>query len=180
MNPKIEHGVNYQYVQAAYPESWDYHMQKIALHSDEYFFIHDIGQFISNAIYEGFCWDLLETVLDRNPIVILSAHAEGPSWFHIRRTVKHMINHYGIDPKRIILWSGSAAHGSEPCIVATNYHMFVVELEITLVDPLTIRSYTIQHHFYMHFQFVYMLLTQRRTPCTLLLRFHKYNNCQEY
>ena len=122
---KIKHGVNYQYVHDEYPEDWDCHMKRISLHSDEYFFIHDIGHFISSAIYEGVRWDLFDTVLYRNPIVILSAHAEGPSWLHVRRTVEHMIDHYSIDPKRIILWSGSAANGSEPCIVATSYQIFV-------------------------------------------------------
>lgn len=104
-------------------------MQQIAPYSDEYFFIHDIGHFISDAIYQGFRWDLFETVLYRNPIVILSAHAEGPSCLHVRSTVDHMIDHYGVDPKRIILWTGSAAEGSEPYIVATNYHMFVVTVK---------------------------------------------------
>ena len=145
MEPKIEYGTNYQYVQATYAESWDHHMQQIALHSDEYFFIHDIGHFTSDAIYQGFCWDLFETALDRNPIVILSAHAEGPSWLHVRRTVDHMINHYGIDPKRIILWAGSAAEGGEPYIVATTYHMFVV----TVNEHMFLNQPVPTHHYAM-------------------------------
>ena len=145
METKIEYGTNYQYVQAAYAESWVYHMQQIALHSNEYFFIHDIGHFISDGIYEGFCWDLFELALGRNPIIILSAHAEGPSWLHVRRTVDHMINHYNINPKRIILWAGSAAEGGEPYIVATNYHMFVV----TIDENINIAQTDTTHHYAM-------------------------------
>ena len=145
MQMKIKHGVNYQYVHDEYPEDWDCHMQRISLHSDEYFFIHDIGHFISSAIYEGVRWDLFDTVLYRNPIVILSAHAEGPSWLHVRRTVEHMIDHYSIDPKRIILWSGSAANGSEPCIVATSYQIFVT----TIDEHAVLNQNYITHHYAM-------------------------------
>ena len=120
-------------------------MQQISLHSDEYFFIHDIGQFISNAIYESFRWDIFDTVLYRNPIVVLSAHAEGPSWSHVCRTVEHMIDHYGMDPRRIILWSGSAADGDEPIVIATSYHMFVT----TIDEHAVLNQNSITHHYAM-------------------------------
>lgn len=150
MEPTIEHGANYQYVQLSnYGETWDYHMQSIALYSNEYFFIHDIGQCVSNDTYDaicnGFCWDLLDATLDKNPIVILNAHYEGPSWTHVRSTVDHMITRYGIDPKRIILWTGSAAEGGEPYIVATMYHMFVVSMS----KNDAINQSEITHHYAM-------------------------------
>ena len=145
MQLKIKHGVNYQYVHSAYPDAWTYHMQKIAIDRTDYFFIHDIGHFIYDAIYEGFRWDLFDTVLYRNPIVILSAHAEGPSWLHVQHTVEHMITHYDIDPKRIILWSGSGADGAEPIIVATSYHMFVT----TIDEHAVLNQNSITHHYAM-------------------------------
>jgi len=145
MQLKIKHSVNHQYVHSAYPEEWSYHMQQIANDRTDYFFIHDIGQFVSDTIYQGFRWDIFETVLYRNPIVILSAHAEGPSWIHVKTTVEHMINHYGIDSRRIVLWSGSAADSNEPIVTATSYHMFV----ITIDEHAVLNQNSLTHHYAM-------------------------------
>lgn len=125
MDINIIQGENYHHLYGRFKYNWDPYMKQLAQHCDEWFFIHDIGHFSADSIHEWVEWNMFATAMKRNPIVILNAHNEGPSWMHIKRTVDRMVSEYGMDPRRIILWSGSVAEGNEPIIIATTYFMFV-------------------------------------------------------
>lgn len=122
----VEQQDNYQYHYGTANHMWQPYMQRInCLFPNAYFFIHDIGHILCTAIKQNFRWSQLETVLDRNPIVILSAHSEGPGWLQIATTVDHMCNNYNIDPQRIILWSGAKTVCQLPIKTVTTHDIFL-------------------------------------------------------
>jgi len=118
------------------------------LHVGKHFFIHCINQHPINHIYDGFPWDMFaETCAnnrDKQIIVVLDAHTEGPSWQHIKTTVERMTAEFGINPHCIIQWTGSGGEGGEPIQVVSVMDAFSI---ITAADKCTPQP--INHHYIM-------------------------------
>lgn len=131
--------------------TWRPYMEKIAesgLSQGRHFFIHCVNQHPDYLIYQRFPWQMLaETCAsnrDKQIVVVLDSHTEGPSWTHIRTTVDRMIAECGIDPSCIIQWTGSAGEGNEPFQLVTVIDAFSI---ITFADMANPRPAT--HHFSM-------------------------------
>ncbi len=146
MQLNIEYQDNYQYHYGTANHMWQPYMQRIGeLYPNAYFFIQDIGHILCTAIKQNFRWDQLEAVLDKNPIVVLSAHSEGPGWLQIASTVEHMCNHYNIDPRRIILWGGAKTVCALPIKSVITHDIFLNNVNESDVQQ-QLKS---THHFVM-------------------------------
>ena len=131
--------------------TWQPYMEKIAesgLSQGRHFFIHCVNQHPDQLIYERFPWDMLAAACqnhsDKQIVVVLDSHTEGPSWTHIRTTVDRMTAEFGIDPKCIIQWTGSDGEGNEPFQLVTVIDAFSI---ITFAD--IAKPQTATHHFSM-------------------------------
>lgn len=143
---KVEYGVNYQYHYGTANHLWSPYMHRIhELYPTEYFFIHDIGHILCTAIKDEFLWKEFEAALTHNPIVILSAHTEGPGWLQIASTVDHMCSNYNIDPQRIILWSGAKTSCALPINTVITHDIFLNNVN----ESDAIQQLTSTHHFVM-------------------------------
>ena len=132
--------------------TWRPYMERIAqdnLYQDRHFFVHCINQHPITAIYECFPWDIFAEICVQHQgkqiIVVLDAHTEGPSWSHIKTTVLRMTTEFGIDPRCIIQWTGSAGEGGEPIQVVTVMDAFSIITDAALSQPMSEPT----HHFSM-------------------------------
>ena len=131
--------------------TWRPYMEMLAesgLSRSRHFFIHCVNQHPDQFIYECFPWEFLEETCaensDKQIIVILDSHTEGPSLTHIHTTVDRMISEFGIDLQCIIQWTGSRGEENETFQRVTVIDAFSV---ITFAD--IAKPQAITHHFSM-------------------------------
>jgi hypothetical protein len=151
--------IRYQYENLTYVSgptnqlhTWLPYMERLEqdnLTPGRHFFVHCINQHPIESIYQGFPWQMFtETCAqheNKQIVVILDAHTEGPSWSHINTTVERMISEFGIDPLCIIQWTGSAGEGGEPIQIVTVMDAFTI---ITSADEAWPERQP-RHHFVM-------------------------------
>ena len=133
-------------------QTWRPYMERLeqeGLHLARHFFVHCINQHPIGMIYDCFPWDMFSAVCnsysDKQIIVVLDAHTEGPSWTHIKTTVERMISEFHIDPTCIIQWTGSVGEGGEPINIITVMDAFSIITDAAAALP----NDQLTHHFSM-------------------------------
>lgn len=90
-------------------------------------FVQCINYFHITQIRDMMPWGLWKRALDelgdRQMVVVLDSHKEGPSWRHVETTVTRMIAD-GVDPRCILLWTGGSHEPASPISTITTMDAF--------------------------------------------------------
>lgn len=90
-------------------------------------FVQCINYFHITQIRDMMPWGLwrraLDELGDRQMVVVLDSHKEGPSWRHVETTVARMVAD-GVDPRCILLWTGGSHEPDSPISTITTMDAF--------------------------------------------------------
>lgn len=123
-------------------------LEKLGLMRGRYAFVHCVNQHHPLQIRDTFPWDLWEQAIadsgQRQMVVVLDSHTEGPSWRHVEPVVTRMVSD-GTDPRCIIHWTGGSHEPDSPIQTVTTMDAFSI---ITPAHDCIVRD-TPTHHFIM-------------------------------